>query len=134
MQLSGRESLVNTIFLTAIRFLKYTVWRNYRVQKYLRRKNMTSALLLLWALTGGALSTWLMMHIWLPDPPPDIVGRFFGVLIAGIVGGVAAGYVVHIAGGLEHMPGIVAAAAGGLILSGVVAAFIGAGRGGGRAS
>ena len=92
---------------------------------------MTSALLLLWVLTGGALSTWLMMHIWLPDPPPDIVGRFFGVLIAGMAGGVAAGYIVHSAGASDPMPGIVAAAAGGLILSGVVAAFMGAGRAGG---
>jgi hypothetical protein len=90
---------------------------------------MTLALLLLWALTGGALSTWLMMHIWLPDPPPNIAGRFFGVLIAGIAGGVVAGYLVH--GGeasSNPMAGIVAAAAGGLILSGVVAVL--GGRGG----
>jgi hypothetical protein len=88
--------------------------------------------LLLWALTGGALSTWLMMHIWLPDPPPDIVGRYFGVLIAGIVGGVAAGYIVHHgASASDLIPGIVASAAGGLILSGIVAAFMGAGRTGG---
>ena len=93
---------------------------------------MTSALLLLWVLTGGALSTWLMMHIWLPDPPPDIAGRFFGVLIAGMVGGVAAGYIVHNAA-LNLIPGIVASAAGGLILSGIVAAFMAAGRTGGRA-
>lgn len=91
---------------------------------------MTLALLLLWALTGGALSTWLMMHIWLPDPPPNIAGRFFGVLIAGIAGGVAAGYLVRGAEASSNpMPGIVAAAAGGLILSGVVAVLAG-GRGG----
>jgi hypothetical protein len=86
-------------------------------------------LIALWLLTGGALSTWLMMHIWLPDPPPEFLGRYFGVLIAGMVGGVAAGYLVHGGASMSNpMPGIVAAAAGGLVLSGVVAAFMGASR------
>lgn len=88
---------------------------------------MTSTLLFLWALTGGGLSTWLMMHIWLPDPPPDIYGKFFAILVAGIIGGIAGGYLVR---GSDPMPGLVSIAAaggGGLILSGAVA-FLGAAR------
>jgi hypothetical protein len=121
---------VNIIFLTDSGSLKYTVRHRLQNSGISKEENMTAALLLLWALTGGALSTWLMMHIWLPDPPPNIVVRFFGVLIAGIVGGVVAGYLVSGAeASSNHIPGIVAAAAGGLILSGVVA-VLGGGRGG----
>ncbi len=92
---------------------------------------MTAFLLALWALTGGGLSIWLMMHIWLPDPPPDIYGRFFAILIAGIIGGIAGGYLVN-GSASNPMPGIatiVAAGAGGLILSGAVAFLGGARRG-----
>ncbi len=87
-----------------------------------------TTLLLLWALTGGALATWLMMHIWLPDPPPDIYGRFAAILIAGFIGGIAGGYLVQGLFSSNPMPGlvsVVAAGAGGLILSGAVA-FLGA--------
>src|SRR5438270_11429285 len=86
--------------------------------------------LLLWALTGGGLSVAVMMHFWLPDPPPpNVFTRFLSVLVAGVVGGLASGSLVH--GSLaasDPMPGLVASAAGGLVLSGIVAA-LGAGRG-----
>jgi hypothetical protein len=81
--------------------------------------------LLLWALTGGGLSVAVMMHFWLPDPPPpNVFNRFISVVVAGAVGGLVGGYLVH--GGLaasDPMPGIVAAAGGGLILSGIAAAL-----------
>lgn len=84
-----------------------------------------SILLLLWLITGGGLSIAVMMHFWLPDPPPpDVFVRFIEVLVAGAIGGVASGYLVH--GSLassDPMTGIVAAVAGGLILSGLVVAL-----------
>jgi hypothetical protein len=96
-----------------------------------KEKLMTSTLLALWALTGGGLATWLMMHIWLPDPPPDVYARYAMILIAGLVGGVLGGYLVHGAlTGSDPMPGIssiVGAGGGALILSGAVA-FLGAPR------
>jgi hypothetical protein len=80
-------------------------------------------LLLLWILTGGGISTAVMMHFWLPDPPPNIFGRFIKILVAGALGGLASGYLVHHSlASAEPMPGIVAAAFGGLILSGFVVA------------
>ena len=79
---------------------------------------MTALLLLLWALTGGGISSAIMMHIWLPDPPPDAAGRFFTILVAGIIGGLVGGYLVQGSmGASDPMPGIVAAAGAGLILS-----------------
>ncbi len=81
-----------------------------------------ATLLLLWALTGGGLSSTVMMLIWLPDPPPDIAGRFLTTLIAGVVGGIAGGYLVR--GGsatMDPLPGLFAAAGAGAILSAVVA-------------
>ena len=36
-----------------------------------------SSLLLLWLVTGGAVSLTIMMHFWLPDPPPpNVFTRF----------------------------------------------------------
>lgn len=90
--------------------------------------NMTAFLLALFALTGGATGTWVMMHIWLPDPPPNIAGRYLAILVAGVVGGVAGGYIVHTMGiGSDSISNVAAAAGGGLILSGAVA-FLGAAR------
>ena len=86
------------------------------------------SLWLLWALTGGALSTAVMMKIWLPDPPPDITGRFLGVLVAGLVGGVLGGYLTQGAAAGSNLPPIVGAAAGGLVLSGAAALLGGMGR------
>jgi hypothetical protein len=90
-----------------------------------------NGLLLLWLLTGGGLSVAVMMHFWLPDPPPpNVFTRFISVLVAGVIGGVAGGYLVHSSlATSDPMPMIVAAGAGALILSGFVAA-LGAGRGG----
>ena len=83
---------------------------------------MTSSLLLLWALTGGAISIVIMIRIWLPDPPPDIVGRFVGIFVAGIVGGLAGGALVHtLAAESNHGHGVLGAAAASLILSGATA-------------
>jgi hypothetical protein len=69
----------------------------------------------LWALTGGAIATWVMMRFWLPRPLPII--RYLGVFAAGVIGAVGGGYLVHIFGS-DPMPAIVAATAGGLILAG----------------
>ncbi len=82
-------------------------------------------LLLLWLITGGAVSLAIMMHYWLPDPPPpDVFTRFIKVLVAGAVGGVASGYLVHSSlASSDPMPAIVAAAAGGVVLSGFVVAL-----------
>ena len=79
-----------------------------------------TTLLLLWALTGGGLSSTVMMLIWLPDPPPDLAGRFIGALIAGIIGGILGGYLVHPAA-MGPLTEMVAAAGGGAILSAGVA-------------
>jgi len=82
----------------------------------------------LWALTGGGVATWLMMHIWLPDPPPNLAVRYLGILIAGIVGGILGGYLVHGSQAtMDPLPAMVGAAGAGLILSGAVA-FLGAAR------
>jgi hypothetical protein len=88
-----------------------------------------SILLLLWLVTGGAVSITVMMHFWLPDPPPpNVFTRFIEILVAGAIGGVASGYLVHSSfASSTPIPGIVASAAGGIILSGFVAA-LGSGR------
>jgi Na+/citrate or Na+/malate symporter len=64
-----------------------------------------------------------MMIVWLPDPPPDFISRFIGILIAGIVGGALGGYVTH-AVAFDALPGMVGAAGAGAILSAFVAAII----------
>jgi len=61
------------------------------------------------------LASWVLIIFWLPDPPPDWVGR-----IAGLIGGVAGGFLFNMAWPVEHMTGVDAAAT-------VVGAFIGAG-------
>ena len=87
-----------------------------------------ATLLLLWALTGGGLSSTLMMLIWLPDPPPDRVARFIATLVAAVVGGIVGGYLVNGSAAMSNpMPGIVAAAGGGAIL-GAAVALLSAGR------
>jgi len=88
---------------------------------------MNSLLVLLWVLTGGAVATWVMMHIWLPDPPPNVMGRFIGILLAGFVGGVVGGALVHgLDAGSNPMPGIFGAITAGLIFSGSLALLSGA--------
>lgn len=70
-----------------------------------------------------------MMLIWLPDPPPGINGRFLGLLVAGLVGGVLGGYLTQGAWNARSlMPGIVGAATGGGVLLGAIAFLGGAGR------
>ena len=94
---------------------------------------MRSGLLLLWAISGGAIATWVMIHIWLPDPPPDIWGRFFSILVLGIIGGLVGGGLLN--GSLQSpdpMPGIVGALGAGLILSGAAGLLTGAARKAGR--
>lgn len=82
-------------------------------------------LLLLWLLTGGGISTAVMMHFWLPDPPPpDVFSRFIKIVFAGAIGGLAAGYLINSQFAESNpMPSIIAAVGGGLILSGVAAAL-----------
>ena len=90
---------------------------------------MESNIIALWILIGFALSTWFMMHIWLPDPPPFNAVKYVGILLAGAVGAVIGGYLVH-RGASDPMPLMVGAAAGGLFLAGAVGFSIGAGRSG----
>jgi hypothetical protein len=90
-------------------------------------ENMATYVITLWVLLGFALSTWFMMHFWLPDPPPDILGRYITMLVAGVVGAVIGGFLVHRASS-DPMPGIVAAASGGLFLSGAVGFLTGSRR------
>lgn len=66
--------------------------------------------ILLWV-----LASWVLIHFWLPDPPPDWLGR-----IAALIGGVAGGWAFNAAWPVEHMTGVDAAAT-------VVGAVIGAG-------
>jgi len=80
---------------------------------------MDTSLITLWVLLGFALSTWFMMHFWLPDPPPDIFGKYITILVAGVVGAVIGGFLVHRVSS-DPMPGIVGAASGGLFLSGAI--------------
>jgi len=85
---------------------------------------MDSNLIALWVLTGFALATWVMMHIWLPDPPPFNAGKYIAILLAGAIGAVAAGYLVH-RGATEGLAGLIAPAAGGLFLSGLAGFIMG---------
>jgi hypothetical protein len=81
---------------------------------------------LLWVLTGCAI--WVMMHIWLPNSLPNILGRFIGILFAGFVGAVvggAHGYALD-AGG-NPMPCILGSITVGQIFSGGSSLFGGAG-------
>jgi thiol:disulfide interchange protein len=82
----------------------------------------------LWALLGFALSTWFMMHIWLPDPPPNVLAKYITILVAGAVGGVIGGFLAHGRASSDPMPAIIGAAAGGLFLSGAVGFLTGAGQ------
>lgn len=61
---------------------------------------MSIALILFWV-----LASWVLIHFWLPDPPPDWVGR-----IAAIAGGVAGGWFFNASWPVEHMTGVDAAA------------------------
>lgn len=73
---------------------------------------MDTYVIALWVLLGFALSTWFMMHLWLPDPPPDILGKYITILVAGAVGGVIGGFLAHGRASSDPMPGIIGAAAG----------------------
>ncbi len=90
---------------------------------------MDTYIIALWILLGFALSTWFMMHFWLPDPPPDILGKYITFLVAGAVGAVTGGFLVHESRvSSDPMAGIIGAAAGGLFLSGAVGFLTGMGR------
>ncbi len=92
---------------------------------------MDLKLLVLWAITGGGLSAVIMMIIWLPDPPPppEILGRFVGIAVSGILGGLVGGFLTRaLLEGSDPMPGIVVAAAVGLLFSASASIFSG-GRG-----
>lgn len=90
---------------------------------------MDTYVIALWVLLGFALSTWFMMHFWLPDPPPDILGKYIAILLAGAVGAVIGGFLAHGSrASSDPMPGIIGAASGGLFLSGAVGFLTGVGR------
>jgi len=77
-------------------------------------------LAILCALLGGGISTVVMMHFWLPRPVPIL--RYITVLLAGIVAGIVAGYLMHVSDS-NPMPGIFASLGAGLITSGAVTLF-----------
>ena len=85
---------------------------------------MASALWLLWALTGGAIATWVMILIWLPDPPPDIWAKYLIIFAGGIIGALVGGYVMQsMMTSSDALSGLVGAAALGSIFSGILAAL-----------
>lgn len=86
---------------------------------------MISRLLILWALTGGAIATSVMIVFWLRDPIPGAMGRFIGILVSGLVAGVVGGWFVTAS---DPMPGIFGAATTALIVSGGLG-LLGAARG-----
>lgn len=64
---------------------------------------MNLPLIVLWI-----LASWVLLIIWLPDPPPDWMTR-----IIGIVGGVVGGYLFNMAwpgGAAESVVGVVVGA------------------------
>jgi hypothetical protein len=70
---------------------------------------------ILWLLIGWGLSSWVLMRVfWLPDPPPDWLGRYVTVTVLGIAGAMAGGYAVSLVIS-DPMPGIFGAAAAALI-------------------
>jgi hypothetical protein len=82
-------------------------------------------LYIFWAIVGWGLSSSFWMHFWLPDPPPpDLLGRYVPVSIAGAVGGIAGGLIASRAVS-DPMPGlaVVGAVAGALVLVGLVRVF-----------
>jgi hypothetical protein len=90
---------------------------------------MDTYIIALWVLLGFALSTWFMMHFWLPDPPPDILGKYISSSWLAPWGALIGGFLVHgPRASSDPMPGIIGAAAGGLFLSGAVGFLTGKGR------
>lgn len=83
---------------------------------------MLTRLSILWVISGGFISSAIMIRLWLNDPPPGGgIGRFFGILIGGLVGGAIGGYATYSQS--DPMPGTVAALGAGSILSSIVAVF-----------
>ncbi|HUI61379.1 MAG TPA: hypothetical protein VLX90_14210 [Steroidobacteraceae bacterium] len=83
---------------------------------------------LLWGLFGWSLSSWAMMRIfWLPDPPPDWMGRYIVVNLAGIIGGMGGGALVSRIV-LDSTPrvSIIGAFAGSMVLVGILRGVFGA--------
>ena len=83
---------------------------------------------IMWALFGWALSSWALMRIfWLPDPPPDWIGRYITVSIAGILGGAGGGALVSRMV-LDPTPrvSIIGAFAGAMVLVGILRGVFGA--------
>jgi hypothetical protein len=93
---------------------------------YAKEEEMEANLIALYTLTGFAVATWVMMHIWLPDPPPFNAGKYVGILVAGAVGAVVGGFLVS-RGASNPMPGFVGAVAGAMFLGGSVGLAIGSG-------
>lgn len=87
---------------------------------------MEANLIALWVLTGFAVATWVMMHVWGPDPQPFNAGKYVGIVVAGAVGAVVGGFLVS-RGSSNPMPGFIGAAAGGVFLAGLVGLAIGSG-------
>jgi uncharacterized membrane protein YeaQ/YmgE (transglycosylase-associated protein family) len=76
----------------------------------------------LWSLIGWGLASWVIVLLTLPDPPPDAWGWFFKVSVAGILGGLAGGFIVRSLVSSDPMPGflaltLVGAAAGASIVA-----------------
>lgn len=59
-------------------------------------------------------ASWVLIIFWLPDPPPDWMGR-----ILGVAGGIAGGFLFNMAFPVEHMSGV---DAGATVLGAVIGA------------
>ena len=79
--------------------------------------NLSAALLFLWVVTGGAISSAIMIRVWSRDPIPGVTGRFIGVIVVGAIAGGLGGVLFHTS---DPMPGIVGAAALSTIVSSLV--------------
>lgn len=75
-------------------------------------------LLSLYALTGGAIASIIMILVWNLDTPVGVFGKYFGLLGAGIVSGLVGGMWMHgTLANSDPMPAIVGAASLSMIVS-----------------
>jgi len=74
------------------------------------------------ALIGAGVSESLIVLLSLPDPPPSVM-KALGVLVAGILLGIAGGALGHAVAANDPMPALWGSAAGGALAGGLGAVF-----------